>query len=117
MAIANTPSLNASSRALLMAARSPCAPDHLGFTLRSRSRSAVNTDLDLTHFEALRFDCYGTRIDWEAGIAAVLAPWAREHGLDLTDEALLLAYAGNEAAVERESLHAPDPDPLPLAVR
>ena len=61
------------------------------------------TDLDLTTFKALSFDCYGTLIDWEAGIAAVLAPWAREQGLDLTDEELLLAYADNEAAVERET--------------
>ena len=30
--------------------------------------------LDLTDFEALSFDCYGTLIDWEAGIAAVLRP-------------------------------------------
>ena len=59
--------------------------------------------LDLTEFKALSFDCYGTLIDWEAGIAAVLAPWAREQGLDVTDEELLLAYADNEAAVERET--------------
>src|SRR3954454_9690188 len=61
------------------------------------------TDLDLTRFEALSFDCYGTLIDWEAGIAAVLSPWAREHGLARSDEELLLAYADNEAAVERET--------------
>ena len=61
------------------------------------------TDLDLTTFKALSFDCYGTLIDWEAGIAAVLAPWAREQGLRRTDEELLLAYAGHEADVERET--------------
>ena len=33
-------------------------------------------------YKALSFDCYGTLIDWEAGIAAVLVPWAREQGLD-----------------------------------
>ena len=32
----------------------------------------------LREFEALSFDCYGTLIDWEAGISAVLVPWARE---------------------------------------
>jgi len=26
----------------------------------------------LTDFEALSFDCYGTLIDWEAGLSAVL---------------------------------------------
>jgi 2-haloacid dehalogenase len=34
--------------------------------------------MDLTAYKALSFDCYGTLIDWEAGIAAVLLPWARE---------------------------------------
>ncbi|MFB7893598.1 HAD-IA family hydrolase [Microbacterium sp. NPDC056044] len=58
--------------------------------------------VDLTSFSALSFDVYGTLIDWEAGIAAVLKPWAHAHGSDLDDEALLLAYADNEAAVERE---------------
>ena len=58
----------------------------------------MSTDLDLTQYKALSFDCYGTLIDWEAGIAAVLRPWAREQGLDLDDEELLLAYAGNATA-------------------
>jgi 2-haloacid dehalogenase len=75
------------------------------------------TDLDLRAFKALSFDCYGTLIDWEAGIAAVLSPWAREQGLDLDDEALLLAYADNEAAVERETPTARYPDVLATAFR
>ena len=33
--------------------------------------------MQLTDFEALSFDCYGTLIDWEAGLLAVLVPWAR----------------------------------------
>ena len=36
--------------------------------------------MDLTSFKALSFDCYGTLIDWESGIAAVLRPWADEVG-------------------------------------
>jgi 2-haloacid dehalogenase len=78
---------------------------------------AMTTDLDLIKFKALSFDCYGTLIDWEAGIAAVLAPWAREQGLDLSDEDLLLAYADNEAAVERETPTALYPDVLATAFR
>jgi 2-haloacid dehalogenase len=73
--------------------------------------------LDLTTFKALSFDCYGTLIDWEAGIAAVLAPWARALGLDLTDQELLLAYADKEAAVERETPTARYPDVLASAFR
>lgn len=77
----------------------------------------MNTDLDLTQYEALSFDCYGTLIDWETGIAAVLVPWAREQGLDLSDEELLLAYADNEAAVERERPSALYPEVLAMAFR
>ncbi|HZC39824.1 MAG TPA: haloacid dehalogenase type II [Streptosporangiaceae bacterium] len=54
----------------------------------------------LTDFEALSFDCYGTLIDWESGIAAVLRPWAAARGLNLEDEALLAAYARHESAAE-----------------
>ncbi|PHX60923.1 MAG: haloacid dehalogenase type II [Actinobacteria bacterium] len=56
----------------------------------------------LVDFEALSFDCYGTLIDWEAGISAVLDPWAKQSGLKLSSEQLLLTYSGHEAAVEAE---------------
>ena len=57
---------------------------------------------DLSEYTALSFDVYGTLIDWERGIATVLAEWSERRGETLEDEALLLAYADNEAAVERE---------------
>ena len=38
----------------------------------------MTSDLDLTSYKALSFDCYGTLIDWEAGLGATLVPWARE---------------------------------------
>ena len=75
------------------------------------------TDLDLTNFKALSFDCYGTLIDWEGGLGAVLVPWAREQGLDLTDEELLLAYGDNEAEVQTETPEALYPDVLATAFR
>ena len=58
--------------------------------------------MNLGDYDALSFDCYGTLIDWETGLSSILAPWAREAGLELTDEELLVAYANNEAHVERE---------------
>ena len=73
--------------------------------------------LDLTDYRALSFDCYGTLIDWETGISAVMLPWAREQALDLSDEDLLLAYADSEAAVERETPTALYPDVLAMAFR
>ena len=58
--------------------------------------------MELTDFEALSFDCYGTLIDWEAGLLAVLGPWARARGLELTGEELLTAYAQVEGVAEAE---------------
>lgn len=59
--------------------------------------------MNLAEYDVLSFDCYGTLIDWETGIASVLTAWASEAGVDLTDEELLLAYADNETVVECEN--------------
>jgi len=56
--------------------------------------------IDYDPFEVLTFDCYGTLIDWEAGIAAGLAAVTRAHGLDWPSEELLTTYAGHEAELE-----------------
>jgi 2-haloacid dehalogenase len=77
--------------------------------------AGLGTTVDLTAYEALSFDCYGTLIDWEAGIAAVLVPWAREAGLELDAEGLLAAYAASEVAVERDRPTAPYPEVLATA--
>jgi 2-haloalkanoic acid dehalogenase type II len=73
--------------------------------------------LRLNEFEALSFDCYGTLIDWEAGLAAVLGPWARSRGLELDDEALLAAYSGHEAAAEAANPQEPYPAILARSMR
>jgi 2-haloacid dehalogenase len=77
----------------------------------------MTTEFDLTSFRALSFDCYGTLIDWETGIAAVLTPWAREQGLEESDEKLLGAYGRNEGAVQRETPSALYPEILAAAFR
>jgi 2-haloalkanoic acid dehalogenase type II len=71
----------------------------------------------LSDVEALSFDCYGTLIDWEAGLAAVLMPWARQHDLRLTAERLLVVYGDCEAQVEQESPAALYPDVLAASMR
>jgi 2-haloacid dehalogenase len=73
--------------------------------------------MDLTDFEALSFDCYGTLIDWEAGLSAVLVPWARAQGLSLTEEQLLAEYSGAEATVEAEHPADRYPDVLARSLR
>ena len=58
--------------------------------------------MDLSKYTALSFDCYGTLIDWEAGILEVLRSWATECGLDVDDDRLLAVYGDHESATERE---------------
>ena len=56
--------------------------------------------LDLERFEVLTFDCYGTLIDWEAGILAEVKPILAGHGISLTDDDVLERYARIEAEIE-----------------
>jgi 2-haloacid dehalogenase len=55
---------------------------------------------DFDRFEAMSFDCYGTLIDWETGIANALRPWATRNGLDLDDQALIAAHGRYETHVQ-----------------
>ncbi len=57
-------------------------------------------DLDFEQFDVLTFDCYGTLIDWEAGILDALRPPLAAHGIEAADGALLESFARHEAAVE-----------------
>ncbi len=56
--------------------------------------------MEITDFKALSFDCYGTLIDWEAGILGALAPWRATRGIDVADEALLEAFGRHEHAIQ-----------------
>jgi len=58
------------------------------------------TDLDYGRFDALTFDCYGTLIDWEAGILAGLRPAVEAAGVGASDDELLEVYAAFEAEAE-----------------
>jgi 2-haloacid dehalogenase len=56
--------------------------------------------LDFARYDVLTFDCYGTLIDWEAGLLAALRS-ALPNGAAVDDETLLEAYARHEAEAER----------------
>ena len=58
------------------------------------------TTIDLSRFDAITFDCYGTLIDWERGILNALQPVLAPRGIDLTEDELLERYARHEAALE-----------------
>ena len=56
--------------------------------------------IDYASFDALTFDCYGTLIDWEAGMTAAFRPILSAHGVTADDEDVLVRYARYEAAAE-----------------
>lgn len=53
-------------------------------------------------YDIVTFDCYGTLIDWEGGIAEAFIRTGRENGIDLRAGDVLRAYALIEPIVERE---------------
>jgi 2-haloacid dehalogenase len=68
--------------------------------------------MKLGNFRVLTFDCYGTLIDWEAGILAALRPWASRAGVDADDATLLTAFGEAEAAAEHATPGARYPEIL-----
>lgn len=56
--------------------------------------------LNFAAFEVLTFDCYGTLIDWEAGMLAALQPILSSQAVNLDDEQLLELYGELEAGAE-----------------
>src|ERR1051326_6680090 len=58
--------------------------------------STIETD----SFDVLTFDCYGTLIDWEAGLLAALAPVFAAHGVRCPPDETLARHAELESAIE-----------------
>lgn len=58
--------------------------------------------LDLSEFDLLTFDCYGTLIDWETGIFSALKPILGAHGKSVADAKLLELYGEFEAQAEAD---------------
>jgi 2-haloacid dehalogenase len=56
--------------------------------------------LEFTRFEALTFDCYGTLIDWETGLADAFRPVLAAHGVEADREDVIARYARYEAEAE-----------------
>ena len=51
----------------------------------------------LRDFRVLTFDCYGTLIDWETGIAQALGPWLQAKGVSIPRDQMLATFAAVEA--------------------
>ena len=58
----------------------------------------MQQQIDLTKIQVLTFDCYGTLIDWETGIAEALSPLLAKHGLTIDTKSILQMYAKHELA-------------------
>jgi hypothetical protein len=56
--------------------------------------------LDFDSVRALTFDCYGTLINWEAGILMALRPTLAHRGIEVSGDDLLEAYGEIEAQLE-----------------
>jgi 2-haloacid dehalogenase/putative hydrolase of the HAD superfamily len=54
----------------------------------------------MPRYDVITFDCYGTLIDWESGIANAFISTAATDGVTLTREAVLRAYADTEHRVQ-----------------
>lgn len=56
--------------------------------------------MDFSRFTAISFDCYGTLIEWEAGILPTLRGVLDRHGKTLPDATILELYGEFEAEAE-----------------
>jgi 2-haloacid dehalogenase len=63
--------------------------------------------LDFSRFEILTFDCYGTLIDWEAGLLPVIHRVLAAHGKNIDDASLLQLYGDFEQRLEQSSEQRP----------
>jgi 2-haloacid dehalogenase len=61
--------------------------------------------LDLTMFEVMTFDCYGTLIDWESGIASAMGKMLKSHGVTLEGNEILELFAKLESRIEAGTFH------------
>jgi 2-haloacid dehalogenase len=60
-------------------------------------------ETDFSRVEALTFDCYGTLVDWESGIAGALAPLLERHGGMLDRGEILARYGRIESGAQSGS--------------
>ena len=59
--------------------------------------------MKLKDFKALTFDCYGTLIDWETGLANALKPLVDKAGRHMTRDECLESYGRHESAQQQET--------------
>lgn len=68
--------------------------------------AAYCLSLDFSRFSIITFDCYGTLIDWEAGILGAIGPILSAHNAHLSDAGILRMYGEIEADEESGEYHS-----------
>ena len=69
-------------------------------TPRSAPAASGRPRIDPDRLELLTFDCYGTLVDWEAGIIAAVEPMCAARVASPTDAAILAAFGEAEHVVQ-----------------
>jgi 2-haloacid dehalogenase len=59
--------------------------------------------IDFDSIKVLSFDCYGTLIDWESGIASALRPVLKAREINLSEQQTLELYAELESEIEGDT--------------
>src|SRR5258708_7379285 len=65
---------------------------------RDRGRGRV---MDFSRFKLVTFDCYGTLIDWEAGIPPFVRPWLDHLPTTVPPDLVISAFALMQAKHQR----------------
>lgn len=73
--------------------------------------------LNPSRYRVLTFDCYGTLVDWEAGLLGQLVPWSERYELGCSGEELLQRHAEHEPLVQEENPAYPYPKVLEQVFR
>ena len=60
----------------------------------------MTVEIDGARYDAITFDCYGTLIDWEAGLSQYLQPLLGAHDCHVVESFLFDFYGRTEAALQ-----------------
>ncbi|MGF1648956.1 MAG: HAD-IA family hydrolase [Hyphomicrobiaceae bacterium] len=73
--------------------------------------------INFAQYQAISFDCYGTLIDWEAGMLTWLRRWIDDRDLTVAPDAVLACFARREREVQAETPAMRYPDVLAEVLR
>ena len=72
--------------------------------LKSHFNKKIDQGVEMINFNSVKiisFDCYGTLIDWRAGIIESLTPVLKKHNIMLSEHDIINLYSSFEAALQQ----------------